>query len=117
MSNERLESNGEELTKEEGDFLEPEVRLHWMLVSNPFNCYSVTKQVELYPVNKTSRAPWGCLVLHLTASLSSSPQPSPDDGIYWQVNLDRFHQHFRDQAIVSAVANRMDQVISKWVNQ
>lgn len=38
-------------------------------------------------------------------------QPPPeDDGIYWQVNLERFHQHFRDQAIVSAVANRMDQV-------
>ncbi|NXX46714.1 RPC3 polymerase, partial [Tricholaema leucomelas] len=37
-------------------------------------------------------------------------EPPPDDGIYWQVNLERFHQHFRDQAIVSAVANRMDQV-------
>ena len=37
-------------------------------------------------------------------------QPPPDDGIYWQVNMERFHQHFRDQAIVSAVANRMDQV-------
>lgn len=46
-----------------------------------------------------------------------SPQPTPDDGIYWQVNLDRFHQHFRDQAIVSAVANRMDQVIPEWVSQ
>ncbi|NWW04229.1 RPC3 polymerase, partial [Oreocharis arfaki] len=34
----------------------------------------------------------------------------PDDGIYWQVNLERFHQHFRDQALVSAVASRMDQV-------
>ncbi|KAG8517575.1 DNA-directed RNA polymerase III subunit RPC3, partial [Galemys pyrenaicus] len=44
-------------------------------------------------------------------------EPIPDDGIYWQANLDRFHQHFRDQAIVSAVANRMDQVISKWQRQ
>ncbi|XP_020665898.3 DNA-directed RNA polymerase III subunit RPC3 [Pogona vitticeps] len=39
----------------------------------------------------------------------------PDDGIYWQVNLDRFHQHFRDQAIVGAVANRMDQTSSEIV--
>ncbi|XP_053448129.1 DNA-directed RNA polymerase III subunit RPC3 isoform X1 [Nycticebus coucang] len=43
------------------------------------------------------------------------PQPIPDDGIYWQANLDRFHQHFRDQAIVSAVANRMDQTSSEIV--
>ena len=43
-------------------------------------------------------------------SLTVAPQPPPDDGIYWQVNIDRFHQHFRDQGIVSAVASRMDQV-------
>lgn len=42
-------------------------------------------------------------------------EPTPDDGIYWQVNLERFHQHFRDQAIVSAVANRMDQTSSEIV--
>ncbi|NXJ71864.1 RPC3 polymerase, partial [Rostratula benghalensis] len=42
-------------------------------------------------------------------------EPSPDDGIYWQVNIDRFHQHFRDQGIVSAVANRMDQTSSEIV--
>ncbi|XP_021239474.1 DNA-directed RNA polymerase III subunit RPC3 isoform X2 [Numida meleagris] len=42
-------------------------------------------------------------------------EPPPDDGIYWQVNIDRFHQHFRDQAIVSAVANRMDQTSSEIV--
>ncbi|NXY25165.1 RPC3 polymerase, partial [Atrichornis clamosus] len=38
-----------------------------------------------------------------------------DDGIYWQVNLERFHQHFRDQALVSAVASRMDQTSSEVV--
>ncbi|NWV20393.1 RPC3 polymerase, partial [Origma solitaria] len=38
-----------------------------------------------------------------------------DDGIYWQVNLERFHQHFRDQALVSAVASRMDQTGSEVV--
>ncbi|NXC43580.1 RPC3 polymerase, partial [Penelope pileata] len=42
-------------------------------------------------------------------------EPPPDDGIYWQVNIDRFHQHFRDQAIVSAVASRMDQTSSEIV--
>ncbi|NXD46386.1 RPC3 polymerase, partial [Copsychus sechellarum] len=39
-----------------------------------------------------------------------SSETYPDDGIYWQVNLERFHQHFRAQALVSAVASRMDQV-------
>ncbi|XP_045555032.1 DNA-directed RNA polymerase III subunit RPC3 isoform X3 [Salmo salar] len=33
-----------------------------------------------------------------------------DEGIYWQVNFERFHQHFRDQAIVSAVASKLDQM-------
>lgn len=46
---------------------------------------------------------------------TSSKEPPPDDGIYWQVNIDRFHQHFRDQAIVNAVANRMDQTSSEIV--
>ncbi|KAM4736483.1 DNA-directed RNA polymerase III subunit RPC3 [Anableps anableps] len=38
-----------------------------------------------------------------------------DEGIYWQVNFERFHQHFRDQAIISAVANKMDQTSSEIV--
>ncbi|KAL4636168.1 DNA-directed RNA polymerase III subunit RPC3 [Arapaima gigas] len=42
-------------------------------------------------------------------------EPSGDEGIYWQVNFDRFHQHFRDQAIVSAVASKMDQTSSEIV--
>ncbi|XP_042295368.1 DNA-directed RNA polymerase III subunit RPC3 [Sceloporus undulatus] len=46
---------------------------------------------------------------------ADSEEAPPDDGIYWQVNIDRFHQHFRDQAIVSAVANRMDQTSSEIV--
>ncbi|XP_077182870.1 DNA-directed RNA polymerase III subunit RPC3 [Paroedura picta] len=46
---------------------------------------------------------------------TESKEPPPDDGIYWQVNIDRFHQHFRDQVIVSAVANRMDQTSSEIV--
>ncbi|XP_073178733.1 DNA-directed RNA polymerase III subunit RPC3 isoform X2 [Lepidochelys kempii] len=46
---------------------------------------------------------------------ADSKEPPPDDGIYWQANIDRFHQHFRDQAIVSAVANRMDQTSSEIV--
>lgn len=37
-------------------------------------------------------------------------QTHGDEGIYWQVNFERFHQHFRDQAIISAVANKLDQV-------
>ncbi|XP_054840558.1 DNA-directed RNA polymerase III subunit RPC3 isoform X1 [Eublepharis macularius] len=46
---------------------------------------------------------------------TDSTEPPADDGIYWQVNIDRFHQHFRDQVIVSAVANRMDQTSSEIV--
>uniref|UniRef100_A0A672FV41 DNA-directed RNA polymerase III subunit RPC3 n=1 Tax=Salarias fasciatus TaxID=181472 RepID=A0A672FV41_SALFA len=38
-----------------------------------------------------------------------------DEGIYWQVNFERFHQHFRDQAIISAVANKLDQTSSEIV--
>ncbi|NXQ58404.1 RPC3 polymerase, partial [Anthoscopus minutus] len=45
----------------------------------------------------------------------ASSETPPDDGIYWQVNLERFHQHFRDQALVSAVASRTDQTSSEVV--
>ncbi|XP_027868517.1 DNA-directed RNA polymerase III subunit RPC3 isoform X2 [Xiphophorus couchianus] len=38
-----------------------------------------------------------------------------DEGIHWQVNFERFHQHFRDQAIISAVANKLDQTSSEIV--
>ncbi|XP_040189872.1 DNA-directed RNA polymerase III subunit RPC3 isoform X3 [Rana temporaria] len=43
------------------------------------------------------------------------PDTSQDDGIYWQINTERFHQHFRDQAIISAVSNKMDQTSSEIV--
>uniref|UniRef100_A0A8C2WI50 DNA-directed RNA polymerase III subunit RPC3 n=1 Tax=Cyclopterus lumpus TaxID=8103 RepID=A0A8C2WI50_CYCLU len=36
-------------------------------------------------------------------------------GICWQVNFERFHLHFRDQAIISAVANKLDQTSSEIV--
>ncbi|KAM9782667.1 DNA-directed RNA polymerase III subunit RPC3 [Neosynchiropus ocellatus] len=42
-------------------------------------------------------------------------QTHGDEGIYWQVHFERFHQHFRDQAIVGAVANKMDQTSSEIV--
>ncbi|XP_051575991.1 DNA-directed RNA polymerase III subunit RPC3-like isoform X1 [Myxocyprinus asiaticus] len=38
-----------------------------------------------------------------------------DEGIYWQVNFDRFHLHFRDQAIISAVSSKLDQTSSEIV--
>ncbi|XP_029927795.1 DNA-directed RNA polymerase III subunit RPC3 isoform X2 [Myripristis murdjan] len=38
------------------------------------------------------------------------PETHGDEGIYWQVNFERFHLHFRDQAIISAVANKLDQM-------
>ncbi|KAM4567385.1 DNA-directed RNA polymerase III subunit RPC3 [Fundulus diaphanus] len=42
-------------------------------------------------------------------------EPHGDEGIYWQVNFERFHQYFRDQAIISAVANKLDQTSSEIV--
>ncbi|XP_068425520.1 DNA-directed RNA polymerase III subunit RPC3 [Clinocottus analis] len=42
-------------------------------------------------------------------------QTHGDEGICWQVNFERFHLHFRDQAIVSAVANKLDQTSSEIV--
>lgn len=42
-------------------------------------------------------------------------QTHGDEGIYWQVNLERFHLHFRDQTIISAVANKLDQTSSEIV--
>uniref|UniRef100_A0AAY4AHX3 DNA-directed RNA polymerase III subunit RPC3 n=1 Tax=Denticeps clupeoides TaxID=299321 RepID=A0AAY4AHX3_9TELE len=38
-----------------------------------------------------------------------------DEGVFWQVNFERFHLHFRDQAIISAVASKMDQTSSEIV--
>uniref|UniRef100_A0A3Q1EPS9 DNA-directed RNA polymerase III subunit RPC3 n=1 Tax=Acanthochromis polyacanthus TaxID=80966 RepID=A0A3Q1EPS9_9TELE len=43
------------------------------------------------------------------------PEAHGDEGIYWQVNFERFHLHFRDQAIISAVANKLDQTSSEIV--
>ncbi|KAM8869473.1 DNA-directed RNA polymerase III subunit RPC3 [Spinachia spinachia] len=42
-------------------------------------------------------------------------QTHGDEGICWQVNFERFHLHFRDQAIISAVANKLDQTSSEIV--
>ncbi|PVD20106.1 hypothetical protein C0Q70_20600 [Pomacea canaliculata] len=39
---------------------------------------------------------------------STSKEASPGDSIFWQVNCERFHHHFRDQALISAVARRLD---------
>ncbi|XP_072536723.1 DNA-directed RNA polymerase III subunit RPC3 [Salminus brasiliensis] len=38
-----------------------------------------------------------------------------DEGIYWQVNFERFHLHFRHQAIISAVASKLDPTSSEIV--
>ncbi|XP_056142439.1 DNA-directed RNA polymerase III subunit RPC3 [Lampris incognitus] len=43
------------------------------------------------------------------------PQTHGDEGIYWQVNFERFHLHFRDQAIINAVASKLDQTSSEIV--
>lgn len=47
-----------------------------------------------------------CL-LHLFLSLFLQ---CGDEDIFWQVNFERFHLHFRDQAIINAVSCKLDQV-------
>jgi len=46
-------------------------------------------------------------MLHLFVSLFLQ---CGDEGIFWQVNFERFHLHFRDQAIINAVSCKLDQV-------
>ncbi|XP_071953346.1 DNA-directed RNA polymerase III subunit RPC3-like [Antedon mediterranea] len=36
-------------------------------------------------------------------------EPAIDEGIYWGVNFDRFHQYMRDQVIVAAIKRRVDE--------
>ncbi|CAH1796174.1 unnamed protein product [Owenia fusiformis] len=43
---------------------------------------------------------------------SKSPEP-PDAGIYWHLNFQRFHTLFRDQELISAVANKLDKEASE----
>ncbi|XP_068180424.1 DNA-directed RNA polymerase III subunit RPC3 [Antennarius striatus] len=50
-----------------------------------------------------------------TKKAKMEPETHGDEGIYWQVNFERFHLHFRDQAIISAVANKLDQTSSEIV--
>ncbi|XP_063296087.1 DNA-directed RNA polymerase III subunit RPC3 [Pelobates fuscus] len=45
----------------------------------------------------------------------TGPESNEDDGIYWQIQMERFHQHFRDQAVISAISNKMDQTSSEIV--
>ncbi|KAH7986694.1 hypothetical protein HPB49_025860 [Dermacentor silvarum] len=37
----------------------------------------------------------------------SEGEKQPDEKEYWRVNIDRFHQHLRDQLVVQAVSKRM----------
>ncbi|XP_064390213.1 DNA-directed RNA polymerase III subunit RPC3-like isoform X2 [Halichondria panicea] len=41
-------------------------------------------------------------------SEEESKEEEPDAGIVWHLNFDRFHQYFRDQAIIQAVGERVD---------
>ncbi|XP_033124022.1 DNA-directed RNA polymerase III subunit RPC3-like [Anneissia japonica] len=41
-------------------------------------------------------------------SKKQKTEPAIDQGIYWCVNFDRFHQYMRDQEIVAAIRKRID---------
>ncbi|KAJ3597912.1 hypothetical protein NHX12_001428 [Muraenolepis orangiensis] len=47
--------------------------------------------------------------------VKTGEQTHGDEGIYWQVNFERFHLHFRDQTIIGAVASKLDQTSSEIV--
>lgn len=42
--------------------------------------------------------------------ITDSPEKEDpfDDGIFWKVNVDRFHQYLRDQIMISAIASKID---------
>ncbi|CAJ0923581.1 unnamed protein product [Ranitomeya imitator] len=86
------------------------------LVTNESEMYSVPK-VTLIGRGKRRRSSDD----DEGATQSKRPKREPvgesgqDDAIYWQINMVRFHQHFRDQAIISAVSNKMDQTSSEIV--
>ncbi|KAE8750255.1 hypothetical protein FOCC_FOCC003063 [Frankliniella occidentalis] len=44
----------------------------------------------------------------LTQLLEGEVADAGDEGVYWRVNFDRFHQDFRDQIMVAAIARRID---------
>ncbi|XP_060073587.1 DNA-directed RNA polymerase III subunit RPC3-like [Ylistrum balloti] len=43
-----------------------------------------------------------------TESREDQSEVPKDDGIYWRVNFERFHQHFRDQILVASAASKID---------
>ncbi|XP_072166937.1 DNA-directed RNA polymerase III subunit RPC3-like [Diadema setosum] len=49
-----------------------------------------------------------------TSSADGKELP-PDDGIFWQVNFERFHRYFRDQDIISAITQRIDKTAGEVV--
>ncbi|XP_070542428.1 DNA-directed RNA polymerase III subunit RPC3-like [Ptychodera flava] len=49
------------------------------------------------------------------STMSEDLEAAPDDGIYWSVNYDRFHQHIRDQIIIESVAVRVDKIAAEVV--
>ncbi|XP_064609814.1 DNA-directed RNA polymerase III subunit RPC3-like [Liolophura sinensis] len=44
----------------------------------------------------------------LKTSSGAAVEVPSDDGVYWMVNFDRFHQYFRDQSFIQAVENKND---------
>ncbi|XP_037532847.1 DNA-directed RNA polymerase III subunit RPC3 [Nematolebias whitei] len=78
------------------------------------DCYRVP-QVTLIGRGKRQLAPEDGEEQSSAKRARMDPETFGDEGIYWQVNFERFHQHFRDQAIISAVANKLDQTSSEIV--
>lgn len=64
----------------------------------------VVPEIKLYLLEKISGAE--------STSDKNNGEEFPDKDIYWRINFDRFHQYFRDDAVVSAVSNVFDKKAS-----
>ncbi|XP_032804562.1 DNA-directed RNA polymerase III subunit RPC3 isoform X1 [Petromyzon marinus] len=100
--------------KEEGESEGARPEAAPMLVSNEKDMYTVPKIPLIGHGKRRLSADSDDLDAH-PAKKRKVEESLPDDGIYWRVNFERFHQHFHNQAIVSAVASKMDKTAGEIV--
>ncbi|KAA0703090.1 DNA-directed RNA polymerase III subunit RPC3 [Triplophysa tibetana] len=81
--------------------------------TNP-DCYKLP-YINISGKGKRTRSDDGDAEQSTAKKAKTDNSESGDEGIYWQVNFERFHLHFRDQAIISAVASKLDQTSSEIV--
>ncbi|XP_049835779.1 DNA-directed RNA polymerase III subunit RPC3-like isoform X1 [Schistocerca gregaria] len=86
----------------------------FLLISKQFlmRCPSVSEEADIPALKVKERELYLPPELNMKAlsNMEKQIQDKPgDDGIYWRVNYDRFHQEFRDQVMVAAIGRRLDE--------